>query len=131
MLYWEYMLPKENRLKKKTDIERVFEHGKFTRGKGVQLVIWRKAFLLEPERGYTKDDIQYAIVVPKKIEKSAVRRNILKRRVREALRLLLKEYTLTPGQLGVVMVQKEAKTMTMEEIKKSLVGMFTQAQLFS
>ena len=118
-----------NRLKKKTDIERVFTHGTFFRAKGVNVVLWKKGHLLQPERGYTADDLKFAVVVPKKYEKSAVRRNILKRRVREALRLLIKEQNCATGVLGVAMVQASAKEMTVVQIKEALTQLFKKAKL--
>ena len=76
------MLPKKNRLQKKKDFERVFAQGKGFR----QDLLFLKA---------AKNDLKtlrFGIIVSKKVSKSAVRRNKVKRRLREIIRFQLQDY---------------------------------------
>ena len=76
------MLLKKNRLQKKKDFERVFAQGKGFR----QDLLFLKA---------AKNDlgtIRFGIVVSKKVSKSAVKRNKVKRRLREIIRLQLQNH---------------------------------------
>jgi len=70
------MLPKKNRLKKKKDFERVFKGGKS----------FKKGFLI---LRFKENDLKinrFGFVVSKKISKKAVKRNQIKRRLREVVR---------------------------------------------
>lgn len=72
------MLPKQNRLKKKKDFEKVFKGGK--------IVKCQDLFLK-----YVPNDAEESkigIVVSKKVSKRAVDRNKAKRRIREIFRLI-------------------------------------------
>lgn len=71
------MLPKKYRLRLKKDFDGIFKRGKF---------IGARFFTL----GYNKNDIdfsRFAAVVPKKVSKKAVTRNLIRRRTLETLRL--------------------------------------------
>ncbi len=71
------MLAKTYRLKLKNDFDRIFKQGKF---------VSQKFFTL----GFIKNTLlfsRFAIVVPKKIAKSAVTRNSIKRKAAEIIRL--------------------------------------------
>lgn len=73
------MLAQKNRLKKDKDFKRVFKEGR-------RLV---QDFLLF---SYLKNDLEYSrvgIVISSKVVKKATARNLLKRRIREAVRPLL------------------------------------------
>lgn len=70
------MLPKENRLKREKDFERVFKKGKRFKGRFLFLRVL-KSDLSESRFGF---------IVSKKISKKAVVRNKIKRRLREIIR---------------------------------------------
>lgn len=70
------MLPKENRLTKKKDFERVFR-----RGKGL-----KEKFLIIKVLGNNLKVSRFGFIVSKKISKKAVLRNKIKRRLRESVR---------------------------------------------
>ncbi len=71
------MLPKTYRLKLKNDFDRIFKGGKFVSQKFFTLGFAKNTLLLS----------RFAIVVPKKIAKSAVTRNSIKRKAAEIIRL--------------------------------------------
>lgn len=71
------MLPKKYRLKLKKDFDGIFKGGKF---------IGARLFTL----GYDKNEFdfsRFAAVVPKKVSKKAVARNLIRRRALEIIRL--------------------------------------------
>lgn len=84
------MIPRQYRLKHDKDFEVLFKEGKFIRGTYVGAKVWK----IDPDkyerRGYTDDTLRIGFVVSKKVEKRAVRRNKIKRQMREAARLELK-----------------------------------------
>ena len=82
-----------------------------------------------PKRGYAKHDLKFAFVVGKKVQKSAVKRNFLKRRMREAVRLLLKNENMRPGSLIVVMAKPEMVGKGYGEIAESVEKTLRKAKV--
>ena len=70
------MLNKRYRFHSRGGVRYVYQNGKTIRSPKMSLVF------MENSRGYTR----FAVVVSKKVEKSAVKRNFIRRRVYEALR---------------------------------------------
>lgn len=79
------MLPKENRLKRKKDIENVWKHGKSQR--------FNSLLLKAVKNNLAKT--RFAFIVSVKVAKKAVKRNKLKRRLREIIRKKLPQ--IKPG----------------------------------
>jgi ribonuclease P protein component len=75
------MLPKTNCLKKKKDFERVFK-----KGKG-----FKEDFLVIRFVPNNQKKSRFGIIISKKISKKATIRNKIKRRIRQLLRIRLKE----------------------------------------
>ncbi len=125
------MLLQKNRLKKTSDIEIVFENGRFVGGALTTLKVWHIIPEKFPKRGYTKDDLKIAFVVSKKIHKSAVQRNRLKRQMREVVRLLLKENKLRAGNMLLVMAKAEMIGKTYQEIETDLLAVLRRTRLLS
>lgn len=73
------MLSKQNRLKKKKEIEKVMRFGRAQAGEFLFLK-WVKNGLEAP---------RFCFVVSKKVSKRAVQRNKVKRRLREAVKIFL------------------------------------------
>ena len=74
-----------------------------------------------------REDYRLAVVVSKKINKSAVARNRMRRRIYEVLRVIL-----APGQpcdLVVTVFQDSVKELPAEELRQQLVGLLEQAGL--
>ena len=75
-----FTLNKNERLKSKKEISRLFDDGKFLFSDCFKL-IWTETGFFE------KYPAKIVVSVPKRIHKKAVTRNLLKRRLREAYRL--------------------------------------------
>lgn len=95
------MLPKQYRLKKRTAFQATYKVKNSTHSGGVTLF----AGILKKEETTTK----VGFVVSKKVHKRAVKRNRLKRLMRESYRLLLKENDLANSQryLSLIFVASE------------------------
>lgn len=65
-----------SRLKNKKKIETIFEHGKTIKEKGLLLKFY----------DFKDGKIEFGVSVPKKLFSSAVKRNLIKRRIREQAR---------------------------------------------
>ena len=75
-----FFLKKDERLNKKIIIQRLFKEGKIIKAFPLRI------FVLSHSE-HVESSVQVLIAVPKKNFKSAVHRNLLKRRIREAYRL--------------------------------------------
>ncbi|MBH41117.1 MAG: ribonuclease P protein component [Candidatus Magasanikbacteria bacterium] len=91
------MLPKENRLKKKRNFDITYTDGRFFAGKYIHIKVWKIDEHRYPKRDFKNTDLKIGIVVGKKVHKSAVKRNRIKRQIREVFRLLLKEVGIKKG----------------------------------
>lgn len=109
------MLQQENRLKER------FEFLKLKRsGKTIFTPLFNFSFiqLLPIRPGFAKPP-SFGFVTSTHLDKRATVRNRVKRKVREAVRLFLKNHTLPagyPGLLGVFIIRKAALTKNYEEI---------------
>lgn len=112
------MLSKKNRLKKKKDFEKVFKKG---RGFKEDFL-----FLKTAENGLENSRI--GIVVGTKVAKKATERNLIKRRLREAVRKRISE--IKPG-LDIVIVALEGldKKVSFQTIQEVLERLFLKAKI--
>lgn len=98
------MLDRKNRLKKKKDFEAVFKNSK----------TFKEGFLiLKIAENNTKED-RFGFMVSQKVSKKATIRNKIKRRLREIIRLKIKN--------SAMFVKKEAKKNGKDIILVSLSG---------
>lgn len=111
------MLQQQHRLKKMKDIEILMKQGRFVGGKLLTVKIWKINPDKFPRRNYSKDDLLIGFSIGKKISKSAVKRNFYKRKIREAVRLLLKEKEILPGAMVMIIAKSEIKEATYKEIE--------------
>jgi len=109
------MLPKENRLKKKNDFERVFKIGHGCKDGFLYLKIVKNN--LEPSR--------FGFVVGLKFSKSAVKRNKIKRWLRELSRLNLQ--IIKKGLDCVVVVLPGFKAKNFQEMEYLSGKLFKKA----
>lgn len=111
------MLKTQYRLRKTKDIENVMKRGKGVYGGSIGL----KA--LKNERKFTR----FGFVVGTKVAKSAVRRNQVKRRLREAVRLHFQE--IKSGYDVMVVARTGAAGLNYQELEKNLLQQLKKLRL--
>lgn len=106
------MLPKQNRIQKNREFQRVFKNSRPSNGKNISVRV---------AKNFTKErNIRFGFVISNKIDKRATRRNALKRQLREIAGSLICE--LNPGYDVVVVVQGDFSfPYKQEEIKAQFV----------
>jgi len=106
------MLPKQNRLQKDREFQRVFKNSRPCN---------MENFSIRTAKNFTREhNIRFGFVVSNKIEKRATRRNALKRQLREISGSLI--FELNPGYDVVVVVRKDFPyPYKQEEIRKQVV----------
>lgn len=115
------MLQKENRLKSFSDFAILFKEGRFCFGNFIDLKNWKINKEKYPQKDFKQDDLKIAFVVSKKNIKSAVKRNKIKRQMREAVRLLIKEKKIRLGYFLFFVAKKEITNKNFDEIKKEII----------
>ena len=123
------MLHREHRLKKKRDFEIAFEHGRFVGGALCTMKVWHIVPAQFPKRGYSKEDLKIGFVVGKKVSKSAVKRNRLKRQMREVVRLLVKKMEIRAGNMIILMAKPEMFGKSYAEIEQDVHLLLRRAKL--
>jgi ribonuclease P protein component len=113
------MLAKKNRINTDQDIKRLIQSGK-------------TFFLPQLTIKYTtnKDNnLKIGFVVSNKVDKRATQRNLLKRRLREANRSLLKD--LKTGYNLLIIAKKTALDLSFVELKKQLIFAYYQIKIYT
>ncbi|PIR75917.1 MAG: ribonuclease P protein component [Candidatus Magasanikbacteria bacterium CG_4_9_14_0_2_um_filter_42_11] len=123
------MLKPQNRLRKMKDIEILFKEGRFVGGDLVTLKLWWIDPDKYPRREYSKNDLKFGFVVGKKVSKSAVKRNRVKRQMREVIRLLLKDAKIKDGAMVSVIAKPSSLGASYEDIEKSIVDVLRKGRL--
>lgn len=128
------MLPTPNRLTKVRDFNLVIKHGRWISGPFVDLKFLELAknqnyFPKKEDLDKFKKQLRLALVVGLKVSKSAVVRNRLKRQMREAVRLLLKDGRLKEGFYGMIVAKKGIETKEYAEISKEIELLFSRAKI--
>ena len=105
-------LPKKERLSGKTDIERLLSDGRYGYSPGLK-------FCYAPGSGRESNRIMVA--VPKKLFRRAVKRNLLKRRIRESYRV---QKRLLPDNRGIdiLFMYNSKEILDYETIKGSVAA---------
>lgn len=108
------MLPRQNRLKKTKDFERVFKQGLFINDRFITFKVAKNGL----------DATRFGFVVSTKISKKAVIRNKIKRWLRSAVSPFLKN---TPSGFDVVVMTKPAiANSDFDEIKNIIEKMLAK-----
>lgn len=119
------MLPLENRLAKVRDFNLIIKHGRWVNGQFVDLKILTlakiSAYFPNKEDPETfKNQLKIAFAVGLKISKSAVKRNRVKRQLREVVRLLLKDQCLQAGHYLLFIAKPAILAKNYAEISKEI-----------
>lgn len=112
------MLNKRYRFHSRGGVRYVYKHGKTVRTSKMSLVF------VPNERGFTR----VAVVVSKKVNKTAVGRNRIRRRVYEVIR---KNFDLLPKKTDYIFVifSPDVLKMPQNELEKSLGGLVEEARV--
>jgi ribonuclease P protein component len=111
------------------DFDNLFKVGRFVGGDLAMMKVWKINEEKFPNREYKKDDLKIAFVVSTKVHKSAVKRNRLKRQMREVVRLLIKDNKVKSGFMVAIMAKKEMLGKEYSDIEKSLTQLLERAKL--
>jgi ribonuclease P protein component len=130
------MFQQENRLRKLRDFNLVLQHGQWLNGqfldiKYLELAKKQDFFPKKEDPENFKKQLKLAIAVGLKISKSAVRRNRIKRQVREVLRLLIKENALKIGFYILVIVKKSILEKEYADISQEIKVLLQKGKLLN
>lgn len=107
------MLPKEYRLKKRSAFSATYRTGKSFHIDGITMFCGREKNNDSPAR--------IGFVVSKKVHKRAVKRNRMKRLMRESVRLIIKNDTISTKYMSIIFVgSQKLLTQNFEEINKTI-----------
>lgn len=128
------MLKPINRLKKARDFHLLVRHGHWVNGsfldvKYVRLAEIKDYFPKKEEAESFKKQLRLAIVVGTKVSKSAVKRNGLKRKMREIIRLLIKDNKLLVGYYIMLLAKPIALEKNYTEISQEIKLLFKKIKV--
>ncbi len=124
------MLPQNFRLKHKRDFDTLFTEGRFVAGRFMDLKFWRIEPNKYPRRAYASTDLKIGFVVGLKVSKSAVKRNRIKRQMREVIRIILKDNKLKAGYIMAFVAKPAALEAVYSEIEADMSQIISRARLF-
>jgi ribonuclease P protein component len=128
------MMPKENRLAKVRDFNLLMNQGRWINGRFLDLKVLElgKAAEFLPKKididNFIKQ-LRLAITVGIKVSKSAVKRNRLKRQIREVLGLLLKAGKIKSGFYLLMVARKDALEKNYAEISQEIELLLKKGRL--
>ncbi len=112
------MLSRKYRFHSRGGVRYTYAHGKTIRTPKMSLVY------NDNSRGFQR----FGVVVSKKVEKTAVKRNRIRRRVYEAIRAELPNYNLKRDHIFVV-YSKEVVTMDFKELRALIHSLLEQSMI--
>lgn len=113
------MFKKENRLSKQKDFDRVFKQGKSSFDKILGVKICSNDLNIN----------RFAVVVSNKVSKKAVKRNRIKRQIREIVKLYSQDWS--GGKDVLIIALPTAVNMDFSDFKQSLDYHFKRLKLLS
>lgn len=114
------MLNKRYRFHSRGGVRYTYQHGKSIRKPNITLV----------HAVNSRGRQRFAVVVSKKVAKSAVERNRIRRRVYEAIRIVKKEQNFEAEKDNIfVIYAKNIKTMPFSDLKNLISGLLEQSML--
>lgn len=123
------MIPKQHRLKHMKDFDILFAEGQFVRGTYVSAKVWKIEPASYPRRNYTADTLLVGFAVSKKVDKRAVVRNRIKRRMREIVRVSMKGTDWNKGYLVSFMASPKSVEATYHDLEKDILTIAQRAHL--
>jgi ribonuclease P protein component len=119
------MLKPENRLKKTRDFNLVIKHGRWVNAeffdlKYLELAKNREFFPKKEDPEDFVKQLKLAFSVGLKLSKSAVKRNRLRRQMREAARLLIKDERLKNGYFILFVAKKGSMDLDYAKISQEI-----------
>jgi len=128
------MLKKDFRLKKKRDFNLIIKNGQWQNGRLFSLKVLKLDEITDlfpkredPEK--FKNQLKIAVVVGVKVSKSAVKRNAIKRKMREVVRLLVKEPGVKTGYYIMINAKPAVLGVDYAEISQEINFLFKKADL--
>lgn len=119
MTEFSQSLGKEERVKSKTTIDKLFKEGKSIFVHPLKFI-----YVIQEKKNSSDESYVFGVTIPKRLHKKAVTRNLLKRRVREAYRKNKPELTistLTENQQCVFMyIHVDKQVSESKSIEKSI-----------
>lgn len=113
------MLQRENRLKKKTAFSATYRVKNFHYRSGIVLNVGKV------NRG--DGAVKVGFVVSKKTHKRAVKRNRLKRLMRESVRLYLKEHSDLNKYMSLIFTgHTQALTLSFDEVNEAILSLISE-----
>ena len=112
------MLSKRYRFHSRGGVRYTYQNGKTIRGSRISLVFAEN----------TRNKQRFAVVVSKKVMKSAVGRNRIRRRVYEAIRLQLGKIT-KPVDCIFIIYNKEVMEMEFKELQNLVADLLKEAKI--
>ncbi len=123
------MLKPKNRLRKMKDFDILFKEGRFVNDGLITLKFWQIEPEKYPKRDYSKDDLRLGFVVGLKVSKSAVKRNRVKRQMREVVRLILKEDKLKLGFHTAFIAKPGILDKEYDQIEENIMNLLKKANI--
>lgn len=128
------MLPIDNRLKKKRDFDLLMSKGRWINGQFFDLKFLKldKAVKLPKnfEASQFYQQLKIAFAVSLKISKLAVKRNRLRRLMREVVRLLMIDNHLSHGYYLIFVAKKDSLNLSLEDIFSELELLLKKAKIW-
>jgi ribonuclease P protein component len=135
------MYPQENRLKKIKDFDLITKHGMWVSGDLLSIKVLKLTDVAQEnlpkmikngtttEKEKWQNQLKIAVAIGLKIDKSAVKRNKLKRQIREIVRLIIKNDGFKTGYYLLIQPKKDCLNKDYAIISQKLTGLFQKAHL--
>jgi len=123
------MLDKNKRLRGTKEWEVLFTEGQFVGARNLTMKYWKIETDKYPLRKFKVDDLKIGFSVGVKISKKAVTRNAIRRKMREVIRLLLKEKRIKEGYLIGFMAKNTILEADYKKIEEDIIFCLKKSRL--
>ena len=130
------MLQQDNRLRKLRDFNLVMKHGQWVNGRFLDIKVLELAknqayFPKKEDVDKFQKQLKLAIAAGLKVHKSAVKRNRVRRQIREAIRLLIKDGRIKNGYYILVVAKKDTLDKDYAEISQEIKVLLNRAKVIN